>query len=403
MANFRYMARERGGSVVNGVVVAASAEEAARLIRGRSLFPTKVEKEAAGDFSSLFSRSKRVPAAALAKFYSQFADLLKSGVPLLRSLDLLQRQSPNERLREVLADIRQRVADGQTVADAMAVHETIFGELSVSMVRAGQEAGFLEDVFKRIAVFTEKQEELKGKVVGAMAYPVALIGLGTVIVGVLLVYFVPKFAKVFDKLRDKGEMPEATEWLLAFSAFLQDYGLYVLVAAAGGFVLLRRQMATPAGRRFVDTWKLKAPLFGKIIRDLAITRFNRVLGTLRKNGVPILAALRIAKDSTGNVLMRDAIAAAADNVQAGDKLATPLRKSGVFPAEIVEMIEVAEESNNLEHVLLESADSLESQTTRQLELAVRFLEPLLLLVMAVVTMGVVMALLLPVMKMSSAL
>jgi general secretion pathway protein F/type IV pilus assembly protein PilC len=165
---------------------------------------------------------------------------------------------------------------------------------------------------------------------------------------------------------------------------------------------LRRYAKTPTGRALVDAWKLKLPLMGPIVRDLAITRFNRILGTLRRNGVPILQSLRIAKDSTGNVLMMDAIDRAAQNVKGGDKLATPLRASGCFPLEIVEMIEVAEESNNLENVLLESADSLETQTTRQLDLAVRFLEPLLLMVMAAITLAVVVALLLPIFKMSSA-
>ena len=163
------------------------------------------------------------------------------------------------------------------------------------------------------------------------------------------------------------------------------------------------QLSTPEGKRWFDGVKLKAPLFGPVFRDLAITRFNRILGTLRRNGVPILASLKIAKDSTGNELMREAIDKAAENVKQGDKLATPLRLSKVFPPDVVEMIEVAEESNNLENVLIESADSLEAQTTRQLELAVRFLEPLMLLVMAAVTLVVVLALMLPIFKMSSAM
>lgn len=401
MNQFRYVARERTGSQVSGAIAAPTAEDAARMLREQSLFPVKVE--AAKRVAPLSLRRKRIGGRVLAKFYSQTADLLKSGVPLLRSLDILRRQSVNPRLSEILADVQRQVRDGRTLADAMAKHEEVFGELAISMIRAGQEGGFLEDVFKRVADFTNRQEDMKGEVAGALAYPVLLLSVGTCVVGVLLVYFVPKFSQIFDRLRERGELPGMTEALLSTSETLQSYGLYILAALAATMFLVARKLKTPQGRRVADAVKLKAPLLGGVFRDLAISRFNRVLGTLRKNGIPILTALRIAKDSTGNVLLKEAIDRAAENVKSGDKLATPLRSSGVFPAEIVEMIEVAEESNTLEDVLVESADSLEAQTNRQLKLAVRLLEPLMLLVMAAITLAVVVALFLPIFKMSSAL
>lgn len=401
MGDFTYIARQRTGAQVRGTIAASSTEEAARLIREQSLFPVKIESKKSA--FSISTRGKRVKSRTLAKFYSQMSDLLRSGVPLLRALDILQKQSTTPRLSEVIADIRKQVADGQSIADAMARHEIVFGELAISMIRAGQEGGFLEDVFKRIAEFTTRQEDLKSEITGAMAYPFLLLGIGLVIVSVLLIYFVPMFGEVFDRLRERGELPFVTEALLATSETLQTYGLIVFGAIVGIGFLVKQQLSTPRGRRFTDLMKIRAPLLGQVFRDLAITRFNRVLGTLRRNGIPILTALRIAKDSTGNILMKEAIDKAAENVKSGDKLATPLRASGVFPMEIVEMIEVAEESNTLEDVLIESADSLEAQTTRQLKLAVRFLEPLMLLVMASITLMVVVALLLPIFKMSSAL
>jgi len=403
MANYKYIARERTGGQVTGLVVAETVQEAARQLREKALFPVKVEQSFDLKTVAAKTRSRKVKPRVLAKFYSQFADLLRSGVPLLRSLQLLKRQSVNPALAEILDDVSKQVADGISMADAMKVHQRTFGELAVSMVRAGQEGGFLEDVFKRIAIFTERQEELRSKVVGALAYPIMLLVIGFSVVGLLVVYFVPKFERIFDRLRERGELPGATEFLLGFSGMLQAYGLWIAGALVAAFYLARMQLNTPEGKRWFDAVKLKAPLFGPVFRDLAITRFNRILGTLRRNGVPILASLKIAKDSTGNELMREAIDKAAENVKQGDKLATPLRASKVFPPDIVEMIEVAEESNNLENVLIESADSLEAQTTRQLELAVRFLEPLLLLVMAGVTLVVVLALLLPIFKMSSAM
>lgn len=401
MEHFRYVARERSGTQVTGVIEADTLDEARRLIRELALFPVRIDKVSRA--LEWKSAPKKVKAKTLAKFYSQVSDLLHAGVPLLKTLDILARQSGQPRLGEVLRDIRQRVADGQTLADAMHAHEAVFGELAISMVRAGQEGGFLEDVFKRVSHFTTRQEELRGRVLGALAYPIFLTSVGMLVIGVLLIFFVPKFATIFDRLRERGELPLATEALLATSAALQRYGLVFVAVAAAVFLWVRAYFRTPTGRRRVDQWKLAMPMGGPLFRDLAIVRFNRVLGTLRRNGIPILQALRIAKDSTGNVLMKEAIDQAANNVQAGDRLAAPLRASGVFPVEIVEMIEVAEESNSLENVLIDSADSLEAETTRQLELAVRFLEPLLLLVMAAVTMVVVAALLLPIFKMSSAI
>lgn len=401
MNHFRYVARDRGGEQVRGTIAASTVEDARQSLREQALFPIELQRSAA---PVLFrSTGGRVSSRILAKFYSQMSDLLRSGVPLLRSLDILQRLSVTPRLREVLKDMREKVANGVTLADAMNAHQEIFGELSISMVRAGQEGGFLEDVFKRISVFTDRQEDLRGRVMGALAYPAVLTGIGTVVLTLLIVFAVPKFARIFDRLRARGELPVATEILLNVSQGLQDYGIFVLGGLVGLGMYLRQWARTPVGRRFVDSAKLQLPIFGIVFRDLAITRFNRVLGTLRRNGIPILGALRIAKDSTGNTLMKEAIDRAAANVKAGDKLATPLRASGCFPLEIVEMIEVAEESNNLENVLLESAESLEAQTTRQLDLAVRLLEPMLLLLMASITLVVVMALLMPIFKMSSAI
>jgi general secretion pathway protein F/type IV pilus assembly protein PilC len=284
----------------------------------------------------------------------------------------------------------------------MAQHPRVFEELVVSMIRAGQEGGFLEDVLKRIADFTEHQEDLKAKVVGAMAYPIFLGVVGFIVLNVLIIFFVPRFEPIFEKLRAKDELPWISSALVDTSHFLQSYGLFLLGGLVGLWFLFRRWAATEKGRFIVDSFWLKVPGAGRIVLNLALSRFTRILGTMLHNGIPILQALRIAKDSTGNRVLADAIEKSAENIKAGDTLAAPLAACPHFPRDVVEMVSVGEESNNLEKVLIDISEGLEKRTNRQLDLFVRLLEPVMLLVMAAVTLVVVVALLLPVFKMSSA-
>jgi general secretion pathway protein F/type IV pilus assembly protein PilC len=346
---------------------------------------------------------RRVRARHLSVFYGQLADLLKSGVPLLRSLELLEKQSTNPALQSVLGEVRADVADGTRLYDAMRQHPKAFNELVVSMVRAGEEGGFLEDVLKRVAAFTDHQEEIKGRVIGAMVYPMFLLVFGTGIVWALLVWFVPKFSGIFDRMASQGELPWATTTLLGFSVTAQTYWLLVLVLIVAAFAGGKYYMSTEAGRYRIDQFRLKCYGLRRIVRSLALARFCRVLGTLLRNGVPILESLRIAKDATGNRVLSAAVNRAADNVSSGKSLARPLAASGEFPEEIVEMISVGEEANNLEQVLIDIAENLERRTNRELDLAVRMLEPLLLLVMAAVVLFVVAALLLPILQLSGTL
>jgi general secretion pathway protein F/type IV pilus assembly protein PilC len=339
----------------------------------------------------------------MATFYGQLADLLKSGVPLLRSLEILERQNSQPALSAILREVRARVADGTSLGDAMSQHPRTFTELAISMVRAGQEGGFLEEVLKRIADFTEQQEDLKAKVAGAMAYPIVLAVIGCIILNVLVIFFVPRFEPIFKRLEEKGTLPSLTKFIVGVSHVMQSWQFWAVVlgVGGGGLVLLRRWIRTPAGRLAADGLRLRTPGAGKIYLSLALARFTRILGTLLQNGIPILSALKIAKDSTGNRVLTTAIDKASENITAGDSLAAPLQACKYFPADVVEMIAVGEESNSLESVLLGIADSLEKRTTRQLELFVRLLEPLMLLVMAGVTLVVVAGLLLPIFKMGT--
>lgn len=402
MPDFTYEALAKTGQKQTGTLSAGSEREAVSMLDARGLFPIKVTSSGDGSSGGGFHLFSGVSKREIATLYAQLADLLESGVALLRSLEILEKQSTNKRLSAVMRDVRMKVADGTSLAQAMSAHPKVFDELAVSMMRAGQEGGFLEDVLRRIATFVEHQEDLKAKVIGALAYPVFLAGAGTIVLNVLVIFFVPMFEPIFEKLKAKDQLPALTTYLIAFSHLQQSWlGILGLVGLIVGFVLFVR-WTRGSGRYFADTVRLKLPLFGKIFLGLALARFTRILGTMLHNGIPLLKSLSIAKDSTGNVVLAEAIEKSADNVMQGQKLADPLRRSPQFPQDIVEMIAVGEEANTLEKVLVGVADSLEKRTARNLELMVKLLEPLMLLIMASVVLLVVMGLLLPIFKMGQA-
>jgi len=390
------------GQEVKGLLTAGTETEVVSTLSSRELFPLRIElAESARADDRL--RGRRVKARDLATFYAQLSDLLRSGVPLLRSLELLQQQSRNKVLKVVLQEVRDEVADGTRLAEALRQHPNVFAELAISMVRAGEEGSFLEDVLRRIADFTEHQEDLKGRVVGAAVYPMFLVVVGGLVLMFMMIWFVPKFEPIFQRLEARGELPWATTAVVTISDTLTNYGLPVAGIIAAAVFFAMQYFGTDEGRMTLDRGKLSVPGAGKIYRSLAIARFCRILGTLLSNGVPILNSLRISKDATGNKVLSGAINEASDFISAGKTLAEPLRASGEFPEEAVEIIAVAEEANNLEKVLVDIAESMERRTYRYLELFVRLLEPAMLLVMALLVLFVMLGLLLPVLQSSNVL
>jgi general secretion pathway protein F/type IV pilus assembly protein PilC len=400
MPDFTYEALAGTGSRSTGIMSANSEREVITMLDAKGLFPLKIELAKSG--VAVKRGGRRVSSRVMATFFSQLADLLRAGVPLLRCIEILERQSTNQALAEILREVHNQVADGTTLADSLANFPRAFNELSVSMVRAGQEGGFLEDVLERIAHFTEHQEDLKAKVVGALAYPAFLAVTAFIVLMVLVVVFVPMFEPVFKGLRDAGELPFLTVGLIGFSRFIIAYW-YAIPLIGGALILAYWKITSSEAARYrIDSIRLRLPVIGNVYLSFALSRFTRILGTLLRNGIPILTSLKIAKDSTGNRVLSQAIAEAAEHVTAGNKLAQPLASCKYLPRDIVEMISVGEESNQLEKVLLDTADALDRRTSRQLELMIRLLEPIMLLVMAVVILIVVLGLLLPVFKMSKA-
>ncbi len=393
MPQFAYTARTLEGQDISGTITAGNKRETLKALAERSLYPLHVAEKRTVEWG----RQRRVKMPVLVSSLTQLADLLENGVALLDSLTILASQCPQPAMAEVLADVRDQVAEGMPLEDAFAKHDNVFGELAVSMVRAGTEGSFLEDALKRTAEFLENQQELKARVTGAMIYPAFLASIGFVITALLIVFFVPKFAELFARLeQDSGGLPLPTVVLLAISDTLQNYGLFLLGGLAGLGMWLRGLAARESGRMFLDRWKLKIPVMGPIFHGYAVSRFCRILGTLLANGVPLLRALEISSDSTGNRLLSQAIQEAAENVSAGETLSGPLAQCGLVPPPVMAMIRVAEEANNLDHVLISVSDGIDRNTARKIDVMIRLAEPMMLLVMGVLIGFVLIALLLPV-------
>ncbi len=405
MPDFAYTARSSQGQDSSGVISAGTRREAIALLADQSLFPLHVEAHDAGKHRKLrFGFRRRIKSEVLADTFTQLSDLLANGVPLLESLDVLVRQAVDDRLSEVLKDVRAQVADGTGLDDAIASHNAVFSRLSVSMVRAGLEGAFLEEALERIAAFLRKQEAVRMKVVGSMTYPaiLAVVGVGVTIFLVMVV--VPMFQDFFDRLERSGTgLPLVTIILVASSQFLVRYGVFAAAALVAVVFGVRKWMTTPGGHAWTDRWKLKIPVAGKIFHDTAVARFCRVLGTLLRNGVPLLTALRISSESTGNQLLQQAVLESVETISSGDSLSRPLAASGLIPPPIMAMISVAEEANTLDVVLVRIADRIEQRIERQLDIMVRMVEPVMLLIIGSMVLFIIIGVLLPVFDLNASI
>ena len=397
MPEFHYTARNELGAKVVGTLDAANESEAASQLSAGGFFPLEIKPILK---QTTTGKVRRVSDRLLAAFYSQLADLLHGGIPLLKALKILHDQSSNTNLKFVLDNIYRRVEEGETLAEAMGRYQIVFGEIGIQMVRAGTEGGFLEESLSHVADYTEAQDDLKGRIVGALIYPVLLFFFMGGVVSAILLFIVPNFESLFDDLRRSGDLPQITEWLL----FVSVQAKYILLVAVPVLAVLylwfRFWGRTERGRRVVDRCKLRLPIAGPVYEGFAVARFCRVLGTLLKNGVQIVKSLGIAADATGNKVLIDAVQQAAENIASGSRLAEPLVESGCFPRSVVEMLAVAEESNTLDSVLIEISASLEKRNWRALDVAVRFIEPLMLILLGGIVLFLVLALMLPLFNMS---
>lgn len=411
MARYSYVALDSRGQETTGVIEAASQNEAIGQLRQAGYFPKSIVDEAkapkqkvakapakaastkSGGFS-LFQKTT-VKSKTLMIFTRQLATLIDAGLPLLRGLTVLSKQEPDPVLRRVITNLAESVQGGSTFSESLNAHPKIFNKLYVNMVKAGELGGVLELVLLRLAEFQEKAQKIKNKVVSAMFYPVIVLVIAIAIMAFLLVFIVPKFEAIFADMLGGRALPALTQFVIGASNLVKDNVLLLIggvVVLIIGYNLLQK---TPKGVHFIDTIKLKAPLFGDLTRKSAISRFSRTLGTLVTSGVPILQALNITRETAGNVIISDAIVKVHDAVKEGESIVHPLEASNVFPPMVISMIDVGEETGQLPEMLLKVAEVYDDEVDNAVAGLTSLLEPIMIVFLAVVVGTIVIALFLP--------
>ena len=410
MPSFSYRALQVDGKIAEGVLDAGSRPDALRQIETLGLRPvnvaekiSKTAKNGSASSSAPAAMSfklggKKVSAKELENFTRLLSSLLAAGVPLSRALVILQKEASSPASKAQWKQIHDYVVDGLSLADAMAKSPETFPRVYVAMVEAGEAGGFLDVVLAQIAEFQSREKELKSKVMTAMLYPCILLVLALIVLTVLLVFFIPKFQRVFASIH--GSLPLITQLIIGASHLMRSYGLLVGAGLVGVFFLVRTWFASEKGKRIWEGFILKAPLVGPLIAQFAMARFCRMLGTLIGAGVPLLHGLNVARRSIGNQILVDAVAQSIERVQQGGRLGQSLADCrSLFPGSVLEMISVAEESGKLDGELVRIAAETETDLDRNLKTAVSFAEPLMLFLIAGFIGVIFIGMLLPVLSM----
>jgi type IV pilus assembly protein PilC len=420
MPKYNYVAMDSRGKESKGTLEVDSQNEAIGRIKEMNLFPTKVvevdkvkekpdtkgkpAKKAAGKKGKrgamdinikIPGLSGRVKPKALTAFTRQLATLVDAGLPLLRGLRVLEKQERNANLKEIIGELSLSIEGGSTFSEGLAQHPKVFNRLFVNMVKAGELGGVLEVVLNRLAEFMEKAQKIKGKVIAAMFYPIAVLCVATVILMILMVVVVPKFKLVFEGMLEGRSLPKFTQLVMGLSDLIKEHIFYVLGGVVGFVILFSLFVRTKFGRHFFDVFKLKMPILGPVVSKVAISHFTRTLGTLVSSGVPILQALTIVKETAGNVVISNAVNSVHDSVKEGETITAPLEASGVFPPMVVSMVDVGEQTGALPEMLLKIADNFDEEVDNAVAAMTSLLEPIMIVFLAVIVGSIVIAMFLP--------
>ena len=397
MPQFTYRAKKGPKEVIEGVLEAESRHAAITRLTSQDLFPLRVEEKSALAPSKahlMFPGGSKIGSKDLAIFERQLADLLEAGLPLLRSLEVLQQQTENHKMAGTLTSLIEDVKGGTPLSKAMEKFPKVFNTITTSMVRAGEVGGILNTVLARLADFSEKDQEMKSKIRSAMAYPVFLCLMGIVTIVTLMVFVIPKLLPVFEEIGQT--LPIPTRLLLAISFYCRDYWWILLGLALLVIVVFRQRLKTAEGRMAFDKHKLKIPALGPLLKKSEIARFSRTLAALLANGVPVLQSLKITSEGVGNVVLREEWTKIFEEISRGKQLGECMGKSPLFPPFVVNMVVVGEQGGLLERALDKVADSYEKEVDRAVKFMTSLLEPAMILVMGSIVGFIVMAMLLPI-------
>ncbi|PYR68634.1 MAG: pilus assembly protein PilC [Acidobacteria bacterium] len=404
MPTFAYAGRTRGGETVTGERAAETMDAVVAALRREQVLVTSinpVKDKAAGKTVTKKRRAKGVSAKSLAVFVRQFSVMIDAGLPLVQCLEILGSQEEDKNFAEVILATRGDVESGASLADAMQKHPKAFDPLFTNMIAAGEAGGILDTILKRLATYIEKAVKLKGQVKSAMIYPVAVVVIAAVVVGVILWKVIPTFAAMFAGLG--AELPLPTRVVIALSNSLVRFGPFIIIgigAAGWGF---QQYYATANGRRVVDAIVLKLPILGDLMRKIAVARFCRTLSTLLASGVSILEALDITAKTAGNAIIEDAIQSTRKSIERGETIAQPLRDTAVFPSMVVQMISVGEATGALDTMLGKIADFYEEEVDVAVAGLLTLMEPLMIAFLGGVVGGIVIAMYMPIFDMISKL
>lgn len=404
MAVFEYKAINQRGRTIKGVVDADSMRSARQKLKQDGIFPTSMSESREKDhhrasISFLDVKNRRVSGTQLGIATRQLATLVAAGMPLVEALKALGEQIDHARLRRVIAEVTDRVNEGTTMADAMRGYPKVFPRLYVNMIASGEASGSLDLVLERLADLLEAQAALQRKIYSALTYPVLMLLLCFGVIVILLTYVVPQITAIFKQ--QKTALPLPTQIIIGLSNFFQDYWWLVIGAVVLAIAGLRRYGQTTAGRKRLDTLKLRAPLFGGMALKVASARFSRNLGTLLTSGVDVLSALGIVKNIIGNVVLEEIIADAISGVREGRSLAAEIGKTRVFPKMLVHMIAIGEQTGQVEPMLLRAANVYESEVNATVSALTSILEPILIIFLAMVVGTILASVMLPMLEMSN--
>ncbi len=402
MPKFNWEARTRTGGTQKGVIEAATVDVVEAQLKKYGFSNIVIKSESKGLNFKLpsFGGSGKVDEKDLVIFTRQFSTMIDSGLPLVQCLEILASQQDNKAFQEILYKVKESVESGSTFADALGKHPKAFDQLFVNLVAAGEIGGILDTILTRLAAYIEKSMKLKKQIKGAMVYPITIMSIAVVVVGVILIFVIPTFAKMFIEFG--GELPAPTKFVIALSNFLVKYFLLLI----GGFYAIiwavKKYYATPIGQKNIDRFALKAPIAGPLIRKVAVAKFTRTLGTMVSSGVPIMDGLEIVAKTAGNKIVEEAIYAVRQAISEGKTMSEPLAACGVFPPMVVQMIAVGEATGAMDTMLNKIADFYDDEVDDAVGAMTAMMEPLLMVFLGTTVGGLVVAMYLPIFKLAGA-